>query len=65
MTGIKGLNCVTEKLCVPQDHLCDGVPDCVTDTLAFVDEMNCLPTPGTIRSIIEDNNIWGVWWPRG
>lgn len=26
--GIEGFNCLPEQLCVPQEHRCDGVPDC-------------------------------------
>ena len=45
MSGIEGFNCMSEKLCVPQAHVCDGYPDCVIGTAVF-DEMNCIPESG-------------------
>lgn len=52
--GIEGYNCLSEKLCVPQNYICDGIPDCVRATLAL-DEMDCLPTPGTLyRSMLRE-----------
>ena len=49
MSGIEGFNCISEKLCVPQEHVCDGYPDCVIGTTVF-DEMNCIPKSGTCRA---------------
>ena len=37
--GIEGLNCPPERLCVPQEHRCDGVPDCGFAIFA-IDELN-------------------------
>ena len=46
MSGIDGFNCMHENLCVPQERVCDGYPDCVMGTTVF-DEMNCIPESGT------------------
>ena len=43
---MEGFNCLSEKLCVPQERVCDGYPDCVRDTTIF-DEINCTLAPGT------------------
>ena len=57
MEGIEGYNCLSEKLCVPQSYICDGIPDCVRATLA-IDEMDCLPTPGTLyRSMYSQHKL--------
>ena len=50
VSQIDGFNCLSEKFCVPQEHLCDGFPDCVRATTVF-DEMNCIPTPGIATKI--------------
>ena len=31
--GIEGYNCVIERRCIPQEHFCDGVPDCGLDVI--------------------------------
>ena len=33
-----GFNCPAERLCVPFNYLCDGVPDCGTILLTAADE---------------------------
>ena len=52
LSGMEGFNCASEALCVPQDYVCDGIPDCVQASVVF-DEMNCPPTPS--KSI---NSFW-------
>ena len=47
MSGTEGFNCMSEKLCVPQEHVCDGYPDCVIGRKVF-DEMNCIPESGRV-----------------
>lgn len=47
ISEIDGFNCLPEKFCVPQEHVCDGFPDCVRATTVF-DETNCIPTPGMV-----------------
>ena len=38
--SIDGFNCLSEMKCVPQEHVCDGVPDCVViDT--SLEELEC------------------------
>ena len=27
-SGMEGFNCIQERICVPREHVCDGVPDC-------------------------------------
>ena len=49
---MEGFNCLSEKLCVPQERVCDGYPDCVRDTTIF-DEINCTLAPGTRYSFIK------------
>ena len=43
---MEGFNCLSEKLCVRQDYVCDGIPDCVRDAAVF-DELNCNSTQGS------------------
>lgn len=45
MSEMEGFNCMSEKLCVPQERVCDGYPDCVIGITVF-DEMNCIPELG-------------------
>lgn len=44
LSGMEGFNCISEELCIPEDYVCDGIPDCVQASTVF-DEMNCLPPP--------------------
>ena len=30
-----GYNCLSERSCIPQDYVCDGVPDCFYFTFAL------------------------------
>ena len=45
MSEMEGFNCMSEKLCIPQERVCDGYPDCVIGITVF-DEMNCIPELG-------------------
>ena len=49
MDRTAGFNCLSEKYCVPQEHVCDGYPDCVRDMTVF-DEINCIPSPGKVTT---------------
>ena len=44
LSGMEGFNCISEELCIPEDYVCDGIPDCIQASTVF-DEMNCLPPP--------------------
>lgn len=44
---MNGFNCLSEKLCIPQDYVCDGIPDCIRDRTTF-DESNCIPMLGIL-----------------
>ena len=43
--GIKGFNCLSEQVCIPQEHICDGIPDCqFSSTVLATDELGCSST---------------------
>ena len=56
LSGMEGFNCVSEERCVPQDYVCDGIPDCIQGSVVF-DEMNCPPPPPGNSSINQYRNI--------